>query len=320
MELTVSHLSHTYAGRRPNGRAHTAVAALRDVSFRVGGGSMTAVIGPNGSGKSTLFRILAGLLPVQEGEIAFGRPADAVRPGRRADVGFVFQSPALDKDLTVFENLYHHALLHGFRLRRASLPNWFDGTLGLASVVDRKVHELSGGYQRRVELAKVLLADPALIVLDEPFAGLDIQSRDAFFGLIHELSRVDGTTVLVMTHVLSVAAQCDAVAVLEQGALIAHDAPANLLSEFGPSVVEIRSRRLPAILDRITGRHAARIVPLEDDRALVLSVTLPQVLETIDMEADAVDGIEARTPGLEDYFIARTGRVFEDSGLRSLAA
>ena len=313
--LAITGLTHSYVARRV-----PPVTALRDLSFEVSEGTVTAVIGPNGSGKSTLFRVLAGLLPVQEGSVAYRSSTIPAPSNTPRHVGFVFQSPALDKELTVFENLYHHVLLYGRRITRDSLPDWFSDSLGLTPLLDKKIDELSGGFQRRVELAKVLLAEPSVIILDEPFAGLDLQTRDAFFKLVQSLSRDRNLTVIVMTHVLPVAELCDSVVVLEEGRCIAHDTPSNLLAEFGAFLVEIHTKQLPVILARIAAQYPTRTVRLDNERALVLYASLTQILEIVDAQKDGIDVIEARKPSLEDYFIARTGKAYDAGGSRSLAA
>ncbi|MFM8270590.1 MAG: ABC transporter ATP-binding protein, partial [Pseudomonadota bacterium] len=144
--------------------------ALDGLSFNVGEGELFCVVGPNGGGKSTTFKILSTLLKPQSGSVSFWG-VDGVRfPEKvRPYLGVVFQTPALDKKLTIEENLVFHGKLFG--LRGVSLRQKVDSLLKMFSIYDRKtekVEKLSGGLKRRVEIAKSLLSNPKLLILDEP--------------------------------------------------------------------------------------------------------------------------------------------------------
>lgn len=294
--LTLTDIAHTYTARRTD-----TVQALRGVSLTAPSGAVTALVGPNGSGKSTLFRLVTGTLSLQQGSVTMNDTAV-----RAARLGVVFQSPALDEQLTVFENLRTHAMLYGRKLRRETLPNDLIAVLGLTEMLDRRVAALSGGFRRRVELAKALLPDPELLVLDEPFTGLDVSVRDAFFAVLRDVTAARGLTTLLITHELAVAGLCDRVVLLEEGAVIADDAPSLLLGDFGPSVVEITASDIAALEDTLTaaGRETLRL----HARAILLkNTTLKDVLTVLDERDPRIEDMQMRRPTLEDYFIARTG-------------
>lgn len=307
--LRLRDISYTYRSRKGG-----ETPALRDVSFDARPGEVTAVIGPNGSGKSTLFRLLTGGLAAQRGSMHLG---DGPVAGTR--LGVVFQSPALDRHLTVFENLAHHAMLFGRRIRRADLPPALIDGLDLADRLDLRVEDLSGGFQRRVELAKALLSDPELLVLDEPFTGLDPAVRDGFFAMLEQVSAERGLVAVMVTHDLAVATRCARVVHLEHGRLRADARPDELLAPFGGTVVVIRGRELPDIQARLRDAVGLEALRIADDALLLRDSSLRDVLAVIDEADPRIDDIEARRPSLEDYFIASTGLPPHD-GVRELRA
>jgi ABC-2 type transport system ATP-binding protein len=307
--LTFTDISHSYRHRKSG-----TTQALRGVSFDAAAGEVTAVIGPNGSGKSTLFRLVTGALALQRGGILLDGRDPAL-----ARLGVVFQSPALDRQLTVFENLYHHALLYGLRLDRSALPAQLLDVLELDDRLDTKVDALSGGYQRRVELAKALLTEPELFVLDEPFAGLDVSARDAYFAVLQALTAAKGLTTLLITHELTVATRCDRVVLLEHGEVIAAARPAELLTDFGRTVVVIRGRELDAIAHRVHAASDINTLRIADDVLLLKNTALQDVLMIVDERDARIEDIEARRPSLEDYFISRTGHALLNASEERIA-
>lgn len=308
--LELRDISHTYRSRKGG-----SVPALRGVSFEAAAGEVTAVIGPNGSGKSTLFRLVTGVLAMQQGSITLGGES-----ARSARCGVVFQSPALDRQLTVFENLSHHVMLYGRRIGKETLPAALLDVLDLRDRLDVAVDQLSGGYQRRVELAKALLTDPLLLVLDEPFNGLDVTTRDGFFAALQHLAATRRLAALLITHDLAVATRCDRVVLLENGEVIADARPAELLADFGHTVVIIRGRELDAVARRIEAASDLRTLRIGEDALLLRDTSLQAVLTLIDERDARIDDIEARRPTLEDYFIARTGHAMTGAVREPIAA
>ncbi len=294
--LTLTDIAHTYTPRKADD-----VQALRGVTLSAQPGEVTALVGPNGSGKSTLFRLVTGTLALQQGSVTMN--GAAVRASR---LGVVFQSPALDEQLTVFENLRTHAMLYGMQLRPVDLPADLIDALGLGEMLHSRVSALSGGYRRRVELAKALLPEPDLLVLDEPFTGLDVTVRDTFFRVLREITARRGLTTLLITHELAVAGICDRVVLLESGAIVADDTPARLLGEFGASVVEITTSDIPA-LEAALSAAGATALRLHARGLLAKSMTLKEVLAVVDERDSRIEDMHMRRPTLEDYFIARTG-------------
>lgn len=193
--------------------------ALDDVSLEVERGSFTVLLGPNGAGKSTLFSLITRLYDNVSGSIDI-LGADIRRQPTLAlrRLGVVFQSRTLDADLTLSQNLYYHAKLHGFggkqaRERSAEALE----IVGLQDRADVKVRTLSGGQARRVEIARSLLHRPALLLLDEPTVGLDIASRESVVEIVRTLVDQHGLGVLWATHLIDEIKETDRVVVLHSG-------------------------------------------------------------------------------------------------------
>ena len=217
--------------------------ALTDVSFSIARGEVFGFLGPNGGGKTTLFRLLSTLIPIQSGRArVLGRDLAGDTIEIRRKMGVVFQHPSVDGKLTVLENLQHHGRLYGISGRRlkeraaAMLES-----LGLSSRSGDLVEKLSGGMRRRVELAKAMLHQPELLLLDEPSTGLDPMARREFFGHLEQLSGRDSVTIVLTTHHMEEAERCDRIAMLHQGRLVACAAPGELKSQVGGDVVVINA-------------------------------------------------------------------------------
>ncbi|NWO07701.1 MAG: ATP-binding cassette domain-containing protein [Alteromonadaceae bacterium] len=203
---------------------------LREVSFELTQGHFHALLGPNGAGKSTLFGLLTRLLALQHGDIRFAgqslrkKPGDAMR-----QIGVVFQQNALDLDLTVRQNLQYHAALHGLSRREARLRGDRElARFGLQDRANDAVRQLNGGHRRRVEIARALLHQPSLLLLDEPTVGLDVASRDALNRHVRQLCQDDGLTALWATHLIEEVQPEDQVLILHEGRLLA-DGPGGAL-------------------------------------------------------------------------------------------
>lgn len=196
--------------------------ALDAVSLSVQPGRFCALLGPNGAGKSTLIALLTRLLVAPKGEIAIAGH-DLRRHPRRAlaALGVVFQQPTLDLNLTVRQNMAYFAALHG--LPRREIPSRIDAALdrlGMAERSDEKVDALNGGHRRRMELARALLHEPKVLLLDEPTVGLDTAARAAITGHVHDLAD-QGLCVLWTTHLPDEVRDEDDLLVLHQGQIIA---------------------------------------------------------------------------------------------------
>ncbi|MFZ5961724.1 ABC transporter ATP-binding protein [Thalassococcus sp. BH17M4-6] len=218
--LSVQNVSYRYGPK----------VALDDVSFDVAPGRFAALLGPNGAGKSTLFSLLTRLFTTADGQILIAGQ-DMGRSPRRAlaRMGVVFQSQTLDLDLTIRQNLLYFAALHGLSGRAARTR--IDAALDRLQIRDRageKARGLNGGHRRRTEIARALLHDPSVLLLDEPTVGLDTGSRHAITEHVHQLCAEDDLTVLWATHLTDEVYDADQLVVLHEGRIRATGTCADL--------------------------------------------------------------------------------------------
>jgi len=206
---------------------------LPDLDLQVSIGSVTGLLGPSGCGKTTLIRCLAGVQVVEAGEVTvLGAPAGTA--ANRARVAYVTQASSVYPDLTVRQNLDYFAALHG-----ASEPSIEKSLtdVGLADRADQLTGDLSGGQRSRVSLAAALLADPELLLLDEPTVGLDPVLRRDLWNLFTDLA-ANGRTLLVSSHVMDEAGRCDQVLLMREGRILAQTTPDDLLASTGADDLE----------------------------------------------------------------------------------
>jgi len=210
--LAVEHVRHSFGTR----------AALTDVSFAVAPSAFATLLGLNGAGKTTLVSLATGLYHAQTGDIrVFGHSLRREPLAALARLGVVFQTPTLDLDLTVAENLRYHAALHGLSRRdgeaRASAEL---GRIGLLDRASDKARTLSAGLRRRVEIARALLHRPRLLLVDEATAGLDAAARRAILAHVRSLCRAENLAVLWATHLMDEVEPSDPILVLHEGRLL----------------------------------------------------------------------------------------------------
>jgi len=303
--IVAAGLAHTYGD----------VQALRGVDFQVRRGTLVALLGPNGGGKTTLLRILTTLEPPQQGSASvLGLDVARDRAAVRRRIGVVFQSPALDLRLSVQENLRHHGHLYGMRGR--ALGSRITAELERFELVarrDARVATLSGGMRRRVELAKALLTEPEVLLLDEPTVGLDPLARqDLWRELGHVRDR--GATVLLTTHLLDEVEACDRVAILDQGRIVVEGEPAALCAAVGGDIVRFEARdpeRLAALLASSCG-----VTPVVHGGEVRLEGVATEIARRVLLEfPEEVRSVTWARPTLADVFAHATGRSVVDAEL-----
>ncbi|MBD0838239.1 MULTISPECIES: ABC transporter ATP-binding protein [unclassified Streptomyces] len=202
---------------------------LDRVSCAVEPGTVTGLLGPSGSGKTTLMRCVVGMQKTVSGRVSvLGRPAGT--PALRREVAYVTQSPSTYGDLSVLENVRHFAALYG---KRAAHADAAIERVDLAKYTGQLVRTLSGGQRSRVGLACALVAEPRMLVLDEPTVGQDPVLRRGLWEHFRELARTSGVTILVSSHVMDEAARCDRVLLVREGTIIADSTPDELRTVAG---------------------------------------------------------------------------------------
>jgi ABC-2 type transport system ATP-binding protein len=297
--VAVDDLRHRYGERE----------ALSGVTLSVARGEIFGLLGPNGGGKTTLFKVVSTLLVAGGGRVTvFGHDLAHEAAHVRQHLGVVFQHPSLDPKLTVSENLRHHGHLYGLRGRslreRATV---LLERLGLADRSRDRVERLSGGLQRRVELAKALMHRPDLLLLDEPSTGLDPGARRDFTHYLGHLRTTEGVTVLLTTHILDEAERCDRLGILHQGKLVALGTPGALKTTVGGDVVVIHSHAAETLRAKI--RERFRCDPMLVDGNL--RVEMPEGHEfaraVVSVFGSEIETISFGRPTLEDVFIHLTG-------------
>ena len=301
--VEVQGLSYGYAKRH----------VLDKISFSVNAGEIFGVVGPNGSGKTTLFRILSTLILARQGRVLIhGFDLQQAGSDVRRKIGGVFQNPALDLQLSVFENLLYQGRLYG--LFGQTLKDRAEILLKRLGLLDRKSDKakiLSGGLKRRLELAKGLMHQPAVLLLDEPSTGLDPGARKDLWTYLHKLRLEAGVTILVTTHLMEEAEHCDRIAIFERGRLVALDTPQKLKESAGSERIELT---LPGekekIAEQMRQRFGVTVHILENGLQIehaAASAFLPQLLAAFPGEFETVT---LRKPTLEDVFMLKTGHRF----------
>ena len=298
--LEISNLSHRYGNR----------AALTAVSFSVSLGELFGLLGPNGGGKTTLFKIVSTLITPVDGSVrVFGRDVVADPDDVRRQIGVVFQSPALDLQLRVDENLRHHGRLYGLHGRR--LAERIRAVLALVRLDDRAtelVGMLSGGLRRRAELAKALLPAPKLLILDEPSTGLDPGARRDMWEHLEQLRRQDHTAIVVTTHLMDEAARCGRVGVLHQGRLVAVGAPDALTAAIGADVILITTPDRDGLATKIRKRFGEQVEVLDDRLRLERQRAHEFITDLVEAFPGEIDAVSFGKPTLEDVFMHHTGQ------------
>ena len=283
--------------------------ALQAVAFDVRRGQAHGFLGPNGSGKSTLFKLLSTIVPLQHGRVSMlGLDLATQAAAIRNRIGVVFQSPAVDKKLTVRENLHYGGMLLGLAGRELAVR--IEGMLEATNLGDRardRVGELSGGMRRRVELGKCLLGAPDLVLLDEASTGLDPAARRDMWAVLRAQPRL---TVVFTTHLMDEAAQADSLTLLDDGRIVAAGRPADLMRGVGGQVLEIEAPEAQALANDLAAAFGvtARVV----DGALRIEGEAVHELVSKVMQRfpGRVQRLQLAHPSLLDVFLQRTGKRF----------
>ena len=300
--IRVSGLSHFYGSRQ----------ALRSLDLQIHEREVFAFLGPNGGGKTTLFRVLSTLIPCQQGEVSllgFDLPAHVADVRRR--IGVVFQAPSLDKKLTVAENIRHQAALYGvggklLRDRQQVLME----QLGIADRENELTETLSGGLRRRVELAKGMIHQPQLLLLDEPSTGLDPGARADLWRYLERLRDDSGVTIVLTTHLLDEAERADRIAILDEGSIVALDRPDALRGSIGGDTITIETDDADSLAMAIRDQFDVHTEIVAGRVRLEQTEAGEWVAKLVKAFPDRVQSITLAKPTLEDVFIQKTGHRF----------
>ncbi|MGN0098184.1 MAG: ABC transporter ATP-binding protein [Candidatus Methanomethylophilaceae archaeon] len=283
------------------------VLAVKGITFDVSEGSFFAFLGPNGAGKSTTISIICSLLEKDSGDVTvFGK--DTSDPSMRNAIGVVFQDSMLDQRLTVRENIRIRGSMYGLD----DLEKAVDDAITEADATefaDRPYGKLSGGQRRRADIARALVHRPRLLILDEPTAGLDPQTRKNIWDTITDLNRRSGLTVFLTTHYMEEAAGADDIVVINRGEIVAHGTPATLRESFCSDSMMVQPKDMDSVRKVLDNSGIG--YRIENDTVVI---PLASTLDSVPIIA-SLDGmmasLEVRTGTLDDAFINITGEAIE---------
>jgi lipooligosaccharide transport system ATP-binding protein len=287
------------------------LAAVDGLSFEVAPGESFGLLGPNGAGKSTTMRMVGAVSTRTSGELSIlGLDPNSHGPEIRSQLGVVPQQDNLDMELRVRDNLIVYGRYFG--IPRAVIAKKADELLEFAQLSDRaksKVDDLSGGMKRRLTIARALVNDPKILLLDEPTTGLDPQARHILWDRLFRLKE-QGTTLVLTTHYMDEAEQlCDRIVVVDKGMIMAEGTPASLIRDHSSrEVLEVRfgSDRNAEVATKITG--AGERIEVLPDRILIYSADgEAELVKLTDAGFTPITSLVRRS-SLEDVFLRLTGR------------
>ena len=287
------------------------LTAVDDIDFDIEQSQAFGFLGPNGAGKTSTMRMIATVSPITEGDLrVLGMDPRTEGAAIRARIGVVPQEDTLDTELTVYENLYIYGRYFG--LDGATLRGRVDELLEFVQLADRRdsiVDPLSGGMKRRLTIARGLINQPELLILDEPTTGLDPQARHALWDRLYRLKQ-QGVTLIITTHYMDEAEQlCDRLVVMDKAKIAAEGSPAELIAEF--STREVVELRFPV------GEQAAAVTRLDGivnrieelpDRVLLYTADGDHTATEVHDRGISPESVVVRRSTLEDVFLKLTGR------------
>lgn len=237
------------------------VKAVDDISFKVNEGDFFAFLGVNGAGKSTTISIMSGDLEKDAGEVKICGFDIEKEPNKiKALIGIVYQSSFLDKNLTVYDNLKIKAGLYGiigkeFEQKLEYLQNLLD----FKDLLKRDFGKLSGGQKRKIDIARALLHDPKILILDEPTTGLDPQTRIKVWQVLNDLRKSKGLTIFLTTHYMEEASEADYVIILDSGKIVAKGTPNELKTAYANDFIRIYNPLYDEVLEKIAKDYNVKI-------------------------------------------------------------
>ncbi len=286
-------------------------AAVDGISFEIAPGEAFGFLGPNGAGKSTTMRMVGAVSTRSDGELSvLGLDPNQFGPEVRSQLGVVPQADNLDQELRVRDNLIVYGRYFGMSMKQVAKKA--DELLEFAQLSDRaksKVDDLSGGMKRRLTIARALINEPRILLLDEPTTGLDPQARHILWDRLFRLKE-QGTTLVLTTHYMDEAEQlCDRLVVIDKGAIMAEGTPASLIRQYSSrEVLELRfgSDRNAAVAEQIDG-IGERIEVLPDRILIYSSNGEAELTRITELGLNPITSLVRRS-SLEDVFLRLTGR------------
>jgi ABC-2 type transport system ATP-binding protein len=297
------------------------VVAVNGISFTIRKGEVFALLGPNGAGKTTTIHIIATILRPTSGRVLVAG-YDVVKQGNevRKRIGIVFQDPSLDNQLSAYDNMYIHGRLYGLRGRELheKIMRLLD-LVELKEYADKKVMYFSGGMRRRLEIARSLLHEPEILILDEPTIGLDPQSRAKIWDYIRQLRKEYNMTILMTTHYMDEAEElADRIAIMDKGKILAMGTADELKAMLGSDVIYVTLEKSNNNVDYLCKLFdfAKSCRALGNRLEIVVanaSKVLADVVRVLESHGIEVAEVSYRRPTLNEVFLHLTGRELRDS-------
>jgi ABC-2 type transport system ATP-binding protein len=302
--IEVNNLEHSYGS----------VKAVDNISFSVQEGEIFSFLGPNGAGKSTVINILTTLRKIQKGE-ARVNGYDVAKESKsvRKSIGIVFQMLCLDYEMTVCENLEYHGKIYS--MPKNERKKRIEELLKLTELENKRdtlAKDLSGGMKRRLELARGLMTKPAVLFLDEPTIGFDIQTRMRMWEYLREIKRA-GTTIFLTTHYMEEADQLsDRISIIDHGKIIVTGTADELKNKLGKDLIYLETSDNKVAVDILRAIKSVKNVT-EDTKSLRVMIgedvthVLPQIIEQIRQAEIDITTINIKKPSMDDVFVHYTG-------------
>ncbi len=280
------------------------VKAVQNLSFCVKKGELFAFLGVNGAGKSTTINIMCGQLLKDGGKIVIDdRDLDDDANGIKRELGVVFQNSVLDSSLSVYDNLESRAALYGITGQKfKDRFNELAKTLDFANLQNRAVGKLSGGQRRRIDVARALLHEPKILILDEPTTGLDPQTRKTLWEVIYDLKKTRGMTVFLTTHYMEEAAEADYVVILDSGKIVAEGTPLDLKNAYTGDYISLYGADEQSVKDL-----GVKYEKTKDGHRIFVPNT-KAATELIVKNPSVFDDYEIIKGKMDDVFLAATGK------------
>ncbi len=279
------------------------VKAVTDLSFKVKKGELFAFLGVNGAGKSTTISVICGTLTKDSGTVIVnGENIDKDSDIVKRSLGVVFQHSVLDKSLSVYENLKHRASLYGiygqaFKNRLEELMQMLD----FKDLLNRAVGKLSGGQRRKIDIARALLHEPEILVLDEPTTGLDPKTRQTLWSVIETLRKEKGMTVFLTTHYMEEAGDADFVVIIDSGKIVAEGTPLQLKNKYTGDFVSVYNveenviQALGVQYEKVGG--AFRLTVENTAQATELILKHPEIFKDYEVTKGKMDSVFVNVTG-----------------------
>ena len=295
--------------------------AVKDVSFAVEEGEIFGFLGPNGAGKSTTINMLCTLLKPNGGRAQVnGFDVISQRSDVRRSIGLVFQDTTLDDYLSAEQNLRFHA--QAYAVPREVFEPRMESLLRLLELWDRRkdtTRHYSGGMKRRLEIARGLLHHPKVLFLDEPSIGLDPQTRRHIWEHLHELRAREKLTIFLTTHYMDEAENCDRIAIIDHGSIVALDTPETLKAGIGGDVITLKAIDNEALVQELKAHHGVEARIENGQVSFTIAGGKAWLPNFVRQCAQTLVSLSLRGPTLDDVFLQITGRAIREEAPQAFA-